>query len=290
MVLIIIFYLEESKVDKKTITILLMLIILIPIFSGCVENNETLNNRDISFKYYSEEKFAPGKAFFNEEIEFNATKIFKKNKDVKKILWIFGDGSYSEGVKVKHRYIFNNEFNIEYPLIYTVSAIVITGSKSFSETQQIKLYPREYKFYLDVKKLSLERPSFYLDKTSAKNLFNLVKPKELKYDFYEPLSIPKCNVTVSIYLQKPFFLKLNKIVASFISEDDKVLQTLENKLGFKTLWKEKYVSFSGNLDVKEKIKSIQIEIYGVSFGEKIRIIYGGEKPSFISFKLFEEIV
>lgn len=275
---------------RKIITVIFILSLLISIFSGCIEDNGTINDKPSSSKYSPSNFFAPEKAFFNEEIEFDASKIINTNKDIKRIIWNFGDGNYAEGVKVKHRYIFNNEFNIDYPLIYTVSAIVVTGSKSFSETQQIKLYPKEYRFYLDVEKLSLERPNYYIDRTSAKNLFNLVEPKELRYEFSEPLYIPKGNVTVSLYIQKPFFLKLSKIIVSFISEDDKVLQTLEDKIGFQTLWKERYVTFSGILDVKEKIKSLQVKIYGISLGEKIKIFYGGEKPSFVSFKLFDEII
>ena len=271
----------------KKISSILIIIILVALFSGCIEKEGTINGRFTQSKYISNTFFAPEKAFFNEEIEFDASKLINSNKNIKKILWNFGDGDYAEGIKVKHKYLFDNEFNIDYPLIYTVSAIVITGSESFSETQQIKLYPKEYRFYLDVEKLSLERPNFYPEKTSAKSFLNLLKPKELKYDFYEPVHIPGCNITVSLFIQKPFFLKLNRIMVSFFSEDNKVLQTIETKIGFKTLWKEKYVNLSGYLDIKEKIKTIQIEIYGLSLGEKIKIIYGGEKPSFISFKLFE---
>ena len=271
----------------KKISSILIIIILVALFSGCIEKEGTINGRFTQSKYISNTFFAPEKAFFNEEIEFDASKLINSNKNIKKILWNFGDGDYAEGIKVKHKYLFDNEFNIDYPLIYTVSAIVITGSESFSETQQIKLYPKEYRFYLDVEKLSLERPNFYPEKTSAKSFLNLLEPKELKYDFYEPVHIPGCNITVSLFIQKPFFLKLNRIMVSFLSEDNKVLQTIETKIGFKTLWKEKYVNLSGHLDIKEKIKTIQIEIYGLSLGEKIKILYGSEKPSFISFKLFE---
>ena len=271
----------------KKISSILIIIILVALFSGCIEKEGTINGRFTQSKYISNTFFAPEKAFFNEEIEFDASKLINSNKNIKKILWNFGDGDYAEGIKVKHKYLFDNEFNIDYPLIYTVSAIVITGSESFSETQQIKLYPKEYRFYLDVEKLSLERPNFYPEKTSAKSFLNLLEPKELKYDFYEPVHIPGCNITVSLFIQKPFFLKLNRIMVSFFSEDNKVLQTIETKIGFKTLWKEKYVNLSGYLDITEKIKTIQIEIYGLSLGEKIKILYGGEKPSFISFKLFE---
>jgi len=274
-------------VSIKKISSILIIIILVALFSGCIEKEGTINGRFTQSKYISNTFFAPEKAFFNEEIEFDASKLINSNKNIKKILWNFGDGDYAEGIKVKHKYLFDNEFNIDYPLIYTVSAIVITGSESFSETQQIKLYPKEYRFYLDVEKLSLERPNFYPEKTSAKSFLNLLKPKELKYDFYEPVHIPGCNITVSLFIQKPFFLKLNRIMVSFFSEDNKVLQTIETKIGFKTLWKEKYVNLSGYLDITEKIKTIQIEIYGLSLGEKIKILYGGEKPSFISFKLFE---
>jgi len=274
-------------VSIKKISSILIIIILVALFSGCIEKEGTINGRFTQSKYISNTFFAPEKAFFNEEIEFDASKLINSNKNIKKILWNFGDGDYAEGIKVKHKYLFDNEFNIDYPLIYTVSAIVITGSESFSETQQIKLYPKEYRFYLDVEKLSLERPNFYPEKTSAKSFLNLLEPKELKYDFYEPVHIPGCNITVSLFIQKPFFLKLNRIMVSFFSEDNKVLQTIETKIGFKTLWKEKYVNLSGYLDITEKIKTIQIEIYGLSLGEKIKILYGGEKPSFISFKLFE---
>jgi len=263
-----------------------MLTVLVSMFSGCVENKGIINNGYAS-KYYSNKFFAPDKAFFNEEIEFDASKLVNTNKDVKKIIWSFGDGNYGEGVKVKHKYLFNNEFNIDFPLIYTVSAIVVTGSESYSETQQIKLYPKEYRFYFDAEKLSLERPNYYIEKISAKNLLNIVEPKNLKYDFYEPIHIPKCDVTVSLYIQKPFFLKLSKITVSFIGENGSILQTIESKIRLRTFWKEKYISFSGCIDVKEKIKTIQIEIYGLSLGEKIKILYGGEQPSFISFKLLE---
>ena len=49
------------------------------------------------------------------------------------------------------------------------------------------------------------------------------------------------------------------------------------------IWREKTITMSGSLNKPNEFKSMELSVYGFSFGQKISILYGGEKASFICF-------
>ena len=256
---------------------------MVGLFSGCVEKDGLLSKRFASRYNYSG-IMAPEVAYFGEEVEFDASKLFSVNNGIKKLVWNFGDGEFAEGTKVRHTYSFNNEFDILYPLIYSVSVLANTDSESFSDIFQIKIYPKGYLFFFDSEQLLDEKPSLNKERIGTTGVFGLNEAKESVYEFGQILDMSKCNINVTLSVEKPLFLMLNKIEIILIDENDNEVLTMGEKMGLKTVWKQKTLQFSGTLDKDVSLKSVKISFYGFSIGERIKIIYGGDTPSTISFE------
>jgi len=65
-------------------------------------------------------------------------------------------------------------------------------------------------------------------------------------------------------------------------DGEKITEVVSNFKLFK-LWKEKTIDLNGKIDNAVEFKSLKLAIYGFSLREKINILYGGEKASFICF-------
>lgn len=223
-------------------------------------------------------------AHFGEKIEFDATTYMGSQNDVKKYYWDFGDGSTAEGAKVQHTYDFKNQYNLEYPLVYSVTLMAFDGYESISTTHLIKLYPSNYTFFLDNGKLSYDLPSAGSDKIGTTNMFDK-ESKTISYSLEEPVAIPASDWTVKLYLEKPFLQKINKISVSFFDNNSNRITTVEKRIGMLSYGKQKTIDIQGSFDGEIDFKSIELSMYGFSIGENIKIFYGGEKPSQVVFNL-----
>jgi hypothetical protein len=266
---------------------IIILLVLSTLFSGCFKESEpkgensNLSDNQPPVGIIS----APKEAYFGETIEVSALKSYDTDGEIVSYTWYFGDDDErAEGLIVKYTYKFENNFIIDYPLIYFIHLIVRDDNDSTTATShQIKIYPSEFKFYLNSQELVTGNPSSHKDKIRGSGLLKLRSPKVLTYNLENPITIEKCTWNATIYLKKPRFPIANKLSILFYDRDGKEITRKDEKLGLNFLWKEKTVKLRGTFDKDEEFKTVKIGVYGFSLRQEISILYGGEKASHICF-------
>jgi len=269
-------------VNKKISVIILLTFILFISFTGCVENNKKSeekqyaihNSNPVAIIHTPKDTY-----YFGDIIELDASESYDSDGKIVSYSWDFGDGGKAEGKKVKHTYEFENEFDVTFPIIYTAFLYVKDDDNSIKVTDhQIMLFPKEYKFYFDSEKLTADNP------TEKQDMLTKAGSKsQISYALDTPISIQKCKWNATIHLDKPILAIATKISISLYDNSGKEITNNEEKLGINILWKEKTVEISGALDKTEEIKLIKITITSFSLRNKINILTGGEKASFICF-------
>ena len=269
------------------ISILAILLLLSILFSGCLKENEAVeensnmpeNSPPIGVIY------APERAYFGDAIEFDASGSYDSDGEVVSYEWDFGDEKTADGKIVKHTYMFEKNYSIDYPLIYPIYLVVEDNKGTITAiSHQIKIYPKEYVFYLTFEKLATEKPNSDKNKIRGSGLFKLSAPQVLSYELENSITVQNCKWNATLYLKKPLFLIANKISLSFYDNEGNQLVKKDEKLG-SSLWREKAIKLSGTFDEAEEFKSMEIAIYGFSLRKEISLLYGGENPSQICFDL-----
>ena len=267
---------------KRLISIITLLFLISGFFSGCINNN-SVENQDFDSGLITENLIsAPSTAYFDEELEFNAMNINAQDK-IKTLYWDFGDGFTAEGGNVKHSYSFLKEFEIEYPVVYTVTLLIVDDKQTVTTDHQIKLYPKKYTFYFDIGKTSFDVPISGYEKTGTNSI---IKPREvnkISYQFEKPINVSACDLEITLYLEKPFSLVIRKVTVSFYDAYNNEVKSIEKNLFLNNLWRLNNIQIQGSLDKQENIKSIEILFYGFSISENIKILYGTGTPSNICF-------
>lgn len=260
--------------NKKIIYIIISLILIFTTFSGCLNKSESIENSDLKDNLPPTAKIiAPYEAYFGENIEFDASNSYDSDGKIISYSWDFGDGENIEGIKVCHSYKFENNFFIKYPLIYPITLLIKDNKGTLiATTYQIKIYPKEYKFYLNLNGLTAEKPIFFKDKINS-----------FIYELENPIIVKKCIWNVTLYLKKPLFLLIKKIILTFYDHQGEVITNKEEKSSIRIFWKEKIVKLNGEIKKEVEFKSLKIEIHSFSLIPRINIIYGGEKASYICF-------
>lgn len=162
--------------NKKIIIILTLILFSTIILSGCTNNDKTTkpNNNNSSSSAPFARIIAPKQAYFGDSIVFDASESYDSDGKIVSYEWDFRDEHTAEGKKVEHTFKFENEFDIEYPLICTVLLCVKDNDESFKLVEhQIMLFPSEYMFYLDSGKITTNKPSLNEDITGASGKFKL---------------------------------------------------------------------------------------------------------------------
>jgi len=262
--------------------ILLCLILIIILFSGCVSRTSddyySKNNQDIipiGIK-------APEKAFFDDTIEFDVSNDYSNYK-ITSYRWDFHDGTDLIGKNVKHKYIFDNNFKIEYPEIYTVTLFTTLQDNSIIATKhQIKLYPKDFTFYLDENQLSKVKPDLNYE-IIDNEIFNFQNQKELIYNLDEPVFLDECSWDLTLNVRKPLLLTIKDIKVTIYDEkgsqiDEKQIDSI-NFVGIKNS-----IEASGIINQRCTMKTMKISISSFSLVGNLKFIYGGKEPSNICFK------
>ncbi len=266
---------------KKLVLITVLIVLSISQFSGCINNNSEISSTK-NYKNTEPVKIvAPKNAYFNENIDFEA----KLDSDYKisSYVWNFQDGSRSNGKKTKHSYEFIEEYNIEYPLIYTVTLFTEYEDNSIRATEhQIKLYPKAFTFYLNKDKLSNTIPMENIQKIS--NDDSLFENEEvLIYNIDEKIPLEKCHWNLTLFFEKPFFSKVENIKIIFYDENfDKIIEKEKTEIFNMIGWK-KEISLKGDLEKFHDLNMVKIIVKSISLFGDIKIMYGGDNPSNIFF-------
>lgn len=270
--------------NKKLVSLLAILVFLLISFSGCIKENKTFeknsnvpaNSPPIGIIY------APDHAYFGDTIEFDASGSYDSDGEIISYEWDFGDETTATGKTVKHSYTFEKNYSVGYPLIYPIYLVIEDNNETATVTSyQIKIYPKEYVFYLAPEKLTSEKPDSDKIKMRGTGLFKVSSPQVFSYELENAIMIKSCKWNATLYLNKPLFAIANKISITFYYEGDESIK-IDKKLDG-NLWKEKTVKISGELDETFNIKSIELSIYGFSLRKEISLLYGGENPSHICF-------
>ena len=263
--------------NKKIIYILIILILIFNVFSGCLNESNSVENSNISNNIAPIAKIiAPKKAYFEENIEFDASNSNDPDGKIVSYTWDFGDGEITQGVKVNHLYKFENNFFIEYPLIYPVILLIKDNKGTLiATTYQIKLYPKEYKFYLNYNDLAIDKP-----------IFSKHRGNSFIYNLEDPITLNKCKWDVILYLQKPLLAPTKKIIMTLYNSKGEIIVYKNEKLGFNIFWKERIIKLRGEINKEIEFISLKIEIQGILLIPKINLLYGGEKSSYICFNFY----
>ena len=273
------------NVNKKKIAVILITLLLIPIFAGCLggnkqeEDNTSILNNVAPVPVIT----APEKAYFGDSIIFDASKSYDPDGTIESYAWIFDDNETAEEVTATHTYELQNDFRTEYPIIYSIVLSIVDNNGSCEYTaHEIMLYPKEYTFYFCSGKLATEKPSSNKDTIKAsfgKFKFNPIK--ELSYELSDFAEILPCTWNATIYLEKPRFTIVSRVLLTLYNETGEKIADSDSSFGF--FWKEKTIKIQGSIGNSGEFKSIKLVIYGFSLRNKISILYGGEKASQICF-------
>lgn len=277
--------------NKKKIAVILVALLLIPVLSGCLGGNSKVKNNTSPSNNIAPVPVitAPDKAYFGDPLVFDASKSYDPDGTIDLYSWIFEDDETVEEVTATHAYELQNDFHGEYPIIYSVILSVVDNNGSCEYTaHEIMLYPKEYTFYLDSGKLTTEKPSSNRDTIKAS--FGKFSPvKELNYELADSVEILPCTWNVTVYLEKPRLVIVNRILLTLYNESGKKIAEAESSFKLFDFWKEKTIKLQGRIDKSDDFKSIKIAIYGFSLRNKVSVIYGGEKASQIYFDFTQTI-
>jgi hypothetical protein len=276
--------------DKKIFIILTLLIYILFIFSGCIENDYEYDSKITNSKNSAPIPIitAPKKAFFEELIEFDASNSYDNDGEINSYSWEFGDNTTSSGEKTSHKYEFNKNYNYEFPIEYSVVLKIVDDNGSWEyKTHNIQLYPKSYIIYLETDRLTFTKP--IKNSQSFKTSLGLLKInsiKEFSYHLPTPINLTNSIWNITIYLEKPRFSILNIVRINLLSSKDKIIGMDELKLKTFDLWSEKILTFNGRITNTQDFHSIKIMIYGHSLMNNFMINYGGDNPSSIKFDFY----
>lgn len=278
--------------EKKKIMLLSIILIVLLLFSGCTTNNVTTDKDDENFTTAPIPVItAPAKAYFDDDLEFDASGSYDKDGVIETYIWDFGDGTKSEGEKVKHTYKFLGEYNVRYPLIYTVCLYIKDNSNNkIARLHQIMLYPKKYSFFLTTGKITSIKPMSHKETIYSMDLSKMGSIPYATYEFEEAMPILKCAWNATIFLEKPLLSIVTKVVVTFYDTDGNEITQEEQRLGINNLWKTKEIQIKGNFEEDVEIKMIKISVPHFSLSNNIYILYGSEKPSNIYFDFKDNIL
>lgn len=279
-------------VKNIKLVILPLSVVMLLLFSGCLTGNITTDQDDKTFTTAPVPIIkAPTEAYFEDNLEFDASGSYDTDGVIETYIWDFGDGTKIEGKKVKHTYDFPSEYTVRYPLIYTVSLYVKDNcDNKIARLHQIMLYPKRYSFFLTAGKITSVKPMSSKEAIYSTDLSKTGLKPYAAYELDEAIPISKCIWNATIFLEKPLLSIVTKIVITFYDKNGDEINQKEQRLGINNLWKTKEIQINGNFEKDIEIKTIKISIPNFSLINKIYILYGEEKPSNIYFDFEDNIL
>lgn len=270
---------------KITVVLITILIFSSILFTGCFGDTESdkIKPNPIENIPPTAVISASTNAYFGEMVEFDASGSYDPDGEIVAYSWDVGEDEFIEGKIVKYTFKFENNFTIDYPLIYSVNLFIEDNNGSVTATShQIKIFPSAYIFYFNDQTLTVEQPDSNIDEFKGSGLFRIRDPEILDYDLTNPVKLQKCSWNATLYFEKPFFSILNKVAIVFIDKNSDEVAQMEKNLGF-VIGKEIEIGIKGSFETEMELKSVKLKIYGLTLLSNVALRYGGEKASCISF-------
>ena len=273
-----------SEMPKINIILLILLLTFVLISSGCIEKQSSTVNAIEGNSPPIAIINAPDSAYFDEKIVFDSSDSFHKDGKITSYSWDFRDGDIKTEKTSEHIFSFDHEYDIIYPMIYTVTLHIEDDNKKRVYTEhQIKLYPKNFTFYLSDNLLTDSKPES--SKKYITNSESIMKktPVSTSYIFQNPVIIQNCEFKSNIVFTKKLFTNIKTITIDLHSTNN------EEVISFSKNLDNNFLSITNEIEIIEEIKSpsilksITITVDGISYLSKIGIIQGGETPSFIKF-------
>jgi hypothetical protein len=146
----------------------------------------------------------------------------------------------------------------------------------------VGIIPKRFLFYFDSTALKLDKPNANMDAIKA-TIGRLRPIEKLSYTLGDSVYLQKCRWNATIYLTKSALSFVNQVALTlFNSTGGKIVESIALFKMFE-IRKEKEIIMTGAIDEPSDFKSAEISITGFSFRDKIQILYGAEKASFVCF-------
>jgi len=272
-----------KKQYLKIISFSFFIVLMITFFSGCTNDSPDNPSPRTYTDLSSIQIKAPEKAYFDETIEFDVS-YDKSEQKITSYWWDFQDGNTVKGKKVKHEYQYNQDYVVEFPVIYTVALFIEYDDNSVvMKNHRIRLYPDELTFYLQKDNLS-KRSLSSSDEKISEGGFSFLNQKELSFSLNKPVYLYRCEWYTTLYFEKPLLSNIKEIKIIFYDENDLEIKEKKVDAGLINLGKKKTVVISGDIDHTQSFKSIKLVISVFSLKDDFYILYGGAEPSNICFK------
>lgn len=261
----------KLKETNYTIISIILLVLITALFSGCIQNDDS-----DSFELNSGQSpeaiiIAPEKAFFNENITFDASESQDPDGKIISYNWNMGNNDFFSGKNISYSYDFDNDFNTEIPIIYTVILTVCDNENNkISQSFQISLYPKEYVFYLSsYSKLVLNKKDS-VETDDIKLKIGLISDIEsLEYELPIDIDIRSSEWLLHLNFEKKFFCFLNRITVRFYDSQGseyEELRTIKNYNILSFLNRKESITITGKINSLINLRYIGLEFQG--FGLK----------------------
>jgi hypothetical protein len=265
----------------------LVIIALILILAGCIDREEPFvsssKNLDpipvvsISGTVLPEVNQTLAYAYDGATVTFDASNSYDPDGEIVFYEWILDETNIRRsGPVVSHTY------DIEVvDLVNIVEVILILGDDNGSIVYHpfnLGVIPERFIFYFDLGSLKNEMPEVGYEKVEA-TMGRFRQTERLNYSLDEAVPLLRCKWSATINVEKPFLGFISRVsLVLYNSTGGEIAEGYE-KVGF--FGREKTVSIDGFIDEPRVFKSLEVNIYGFSLGERVKLVYGGE--SFISF-------
>ena len=286
---------------KKLIVLWLLPILVLSALSGCIGEKEETETISLPLKNVDpipvlsvSGTIDPKPDFFNQTtvdafvyegdiVIFDASDSYDPDGNITTYGWILDEeNNKGTGPVVSHSYIIDDK-SVSFPnIVQIILSIEDNDGSIVFHTFILGIIKKEVTFYLDVRSLKNQKPETGDNKLKA--TLNKIRPTEkLNYVLATPIQLPKCTWNATISIKKSIFSIVNKVLLVLYDSMGEKIAEAHSQLRLFGIWKEKTISISGVVDNQADFESLELSVYGLSLREKISILYGGEKASFICF-------
>ncbi|MFO7677015.1 MAG: PKD domain-containing protein [Thermoplasmatota archaeon] len=287
---------------NQNILLLLTIICIISIFSGCIKSNidsyipppTPKNIEPVAHIITAGTLITPPSIFLNDSIDgfiyagdtviFDGSESYDPDGEIISYYWIFYDGSTADSSEVSWIFDIDNRFCYlgtasQYSIILEVKD---TNDSISSKEYIIGVIPKSYLFYLDSGLLIDTIPSQNHDALKG-NLGRLREVESIEYQLDTPIYISASMWNITVFLSKSGFSFVTGVRVVLYDSSGDVIDDSQHDFSLFEIRNEKTLQFNGVIGSAVEFQSMSIYVKGFSIKRNILLRYGGPQASFINF-------